>query len=78
MNEQDARQAASRERYLLPLLCSVAGLMAGLLVTVVWLKLDSWGDAKPILSLFIGSGFVIGGLIVRKFGPRERSKGSPD
>lgn len=45
--------------------------MVGALVTYVFIKPDKWLDAKLILTLFTGGGYVIGHLLGRKFDKRS-------
>ena len=52
-------------RVVLVWLCTVAGFLFGLLFSQFVLKLDNWLDAKLVLTLFSGTGFVIGHIYAK-------------
>lgn len=51
------------ERDVFPFLCAVIGFAAGALVAVFLIRPESWSDARSILVLFTGGGYLIGLLL---------------
>lgn len=55
------------QRFVCAILCAAMGLMIGALVAYLFIKPDKWIDAKLILTLFAGGGYVIGHMLAKKF-----------
>lgn len=55
-----------QQRHIIAILGAVTGLIVGALITYVFVKPDKWIDAKLILTLCTGTGYVVGHLLGKK------------
>ena len=55
-----------KQRHIIAIFCTAVGFMVGALITYAFIKPDKWLDAKFILTLFTGAGYVVGHFLGKK------------